>query len=87
MAGEIEKPPFRHLYRFQTGEGGWGGGQPRVLGEAGPREDSRHFQTFMGSKFPAYGAGDFDFDARIRDMDEEGADVHMMMPGGLRTEE
>ena len=82
MAGEVEKPPFRHLYRFRDGGGGWGGGAPRVLGEAGPRDESRHFQTFMGSKFPTYGAGDFDPDARIRDMNEEGVDVHLLVPGG-----
>lgn len=82
MAGEVEQPPFRHLYRFRTGEGGWGGGPPRVLGEGGPSEKPRQFQTFMGTKFPSYGAGDFDFSARIHDMDEEGTDVHLMVPGG-----
>lgn len=37
----------------------------------------------MGEKSPRYGGGDFDVEARIRDMDEEGADVHMMVPGGI----
>ncbi len=82
-AGEKLEPPFRHLFRFER-RGGWGGGGAlRVLGEAGPREGaSREFQHFMGRVFPTPGSSDYDPDARIRDMDREGVDVHMMVPAG-----
>jgi predicted TIM-barrel fold metal-dependent hydrolase len=86
-AGEKLEPPFRHLYSFAH-RGGWGAAKPRVLGEAGPREGAeREFQKFMGRKFPTPGSSDWDPDARIRDMDEEGVDVHMMVPPGANGHE
>ncbi len=82
-AGEKLEPPLRNLYRFES-RGGWGGGQNRVLGEAAPREGvEREFQHFMGRVFPTPGSSDYDPDARIRDMDREGVDVHMMVPAGF----
>jgi predicted TIM-barrel fold metal-dependent hydrolase len=81
-AGELREPPYRHFYRFGR-SGGWGLGKPRILGEAAPREDAeRHFQQFMGTRFPTDGGGDYSAETRLRDMDEEGIDVHMMVPGG-----
>ena len=69
MAGEVRQPPYRHWYRFGRGEG-WGSAAPRVLGEAAPREGGhREFQTFMGRTLPTEGGGDYDVEARIRDMD------------------
>ena len=80
-AGEILEPPFKHQYRFQR-TGGWGGAQLRVLGEAGPRENAEsHFQQFMGARFPTPGGADDDVEARVRDMDEEGVDAQVMLPG------
>ena len=35
----------------------------------------------MGEKFPADGAEDYDIAARLKDMDEEGVDVEVMVPG------
>ena len=35
----------------------------------------------MGSRFPTPGGSDDDVEARIRDMDEEGVDVELMLPG------
>jgi predicted TIM-barrel fold metal-dependent hydrolase len=35
----------------------------------------------MGSRFPTPGGSDDDVEARIRDMDEEGVDVQLMLPG------
>jgi predicted TIM-barrel fold metal-dependent hydrolase len=80
-AGEVFQPPFRHRYHFSTTFGGWGGSKPRVLGEAEPRQQERRFQTFMGSRFPTFGGNEC-ADIRIKDMDEEGTDVHMMVGNG-----
>lgn len=82
MAGEKREPPYRHRYRFSKHEG-WSKSKPRYLGEAAPRENAkREFQTFMGVHFPTEGGGDHDADARLRDMDEEGADVHFIVNNG-----
>ncbi|HZT08568.1 MAG TPA: amidohydrolase family protein [Chloroflexota bacterium] len=82
MAGEIRQPPYRHWYRFGRGEG-WSSAPPRRLGEAGPVEGKeRHFQTFMGEHLPTEGGGDYDVKARLRDMDEEGTDVHFIVHTG-----
>lgn len=79
-AGEKLEPPFRHRYRFKTRDG-WRE-KLRILGEAGPREQvEHHFPTFMGSRFPTPGGADDDAGARILDMDEEGVDVQLMLPG------
>tara|TARA_Y100000814_G_scaffold77701_1_gene49767 strand:- start:468 stop:1619 length:1152 start_codon:yes stop_codon:yes gene_type:complete len=80
-AGEKLEAPYNHLYRLGD-TSGWGAAPPRYLGEAGPRPNAeRHFQKFQGFKFPTVGGSDWDIDARIRDMDEEGVDVHLMVPG------
>jgi len=80
LAGEIRQEPYRHWYRFSHGEG-WGGGAPRILGEAAAREGAeRRFQKFMGARFPTEGGVDYSAEIRLKDMDEEGIDVHMMVP-------
>lgn len=81
MASEVRQPPYRHWYRFgDMGGEGWGKDPPRFLGEAGPREGAqRERQVFMGSRLPTEGGGDYDPDARLRDMDEEGVDVHFIV--------
>jgi predicted TIM-barrel fold metal-dependent hydrolase len=82
MAGEKRQEPYRHYYRFAKREG-WSKSKPRHLGEAGPRENAkRKFQTFMGVHFPTEGGGDYDSAARLRDMDEEGTDVHFIVHSG-----
>jgi predicted TIM-barrel fold metal-dependent hydrolase len=79
-AGEILGPPYRHRYQF-TKRSGWRQ-KLRILGEADPREQvGRHHPKFMGSRFPTPGGSDDNFEARIRDMDEEGVDVQLMLPG------
>ncbi|MFQ6027554.1 MAG: amidohydrolase family protein [Dehalococcoidia bacterium] len=84
MAGETYGAPYRHYFRFRDGGEGWGRGSMRMLGQAAlPENPVRTFQKFMGTKFPSYGGGDFDVDARVRDMDEEGVDVQLMVPGGV----
>jgi predicted TIM-barrel fold metal-dependent hydrolase len=83
MAGEVREAPYRHWYRFRSIGGGWGSGKPRYLGEAGPREgEERDFQTFMGSRFPTAGGGDYAPELRLKDMDEEGTDVHFIVHTG-----
>ena len=79
-AGEILQPPYRHRYQFKK-RPGWRD-ELRILGEAGPREPiESHFPKFMGSRFPTPGGSDDDVEARVRDMDEEGVDVQLMLPG------
>jgi len=79
-AGEILTPPYRHRYVFKK-RAGWRE-KLRILGEAEPREQQeRHFPKFMGHRFPTPGGSDYDVEARIRDMDEEGVDVQLMLPG------
>ncbi|HEX9445486.1 MAG TPA: amidohydrolase family protein [Candidatus Binatia bacterium] len=78
-AGERLQPPYRHRYQF-TKRAGWREGL-RILGEAGPRESvEQHFPKFMGTRFPTPGGSDDDVEARVRDMDEEGVDVQLMLP-------
>jgi predicted TIM-barrel fold metal-dependent hydrolase len=82
MAGERYQEPLKHYFRIGEGGGGegWGSKPPRRLGEAGPRpNEERQFQTFMGSRFPTDGGGDDRGDVRLRDMDEEGTDVHTIV--------
>ncbi len=80
-AGEKLSEPYRHLYRFGHGAG-WGSNPPRHLGEAGPRPDEeRRFQHFMGFETPVAGGADYNIAGRIADMDREGVDVHLMVPG------
>ena len=81
-AGQTLQPPYRHWFRLGDRAGGWGSNKPRRLGNAGPVEgDERGFQQFMGEKYPADGAEDYDIAARLKDMDEEGVDVELMVPG------
>lgn len=82
LAGEQREEPYEHFFRFGHAEG-WGGSAARHLGEAGPRSNAeRKWQKFMGSKFPTHGGVD-QAPIRLRDMDAEGVDVHMMVPSGV----
>lgn len=82
-AGQIIEPPFRHWYRFRSG-GGWGNIKPRHLGEGGPREkEDRHFQTFMGDRYPTLGVEDHLVDKRVEEMIEEGIDAQILVPSAF----
>lgn len=86
-AGQVLDPPFNHWYSFERG-GGWGSGKPRHLGEAGPREkEERRFQQFMGRIYPSRFSEDWDMDTRIREMDQEGVDVELLVPGSFTGHE
>jgi predicted TIM-barrel fold metal-dependent hydrolase len=53
----------------------------RVLGEAGPRETHTGRETqWRGSKLPRPGVQDDQAENRVRDMDDEGTDVHFLIP-------
>jgi predicted TIM-barrel fold metal-dependent hydrolase len=82
-AGEPLSEPYKHLYQLsEGGVGGWGTNPPRYLGEAGPRvNQERRFQHFMGYEYPSEGGADNAIDARIADMEREGQDVHLLVPG------
>lgn len=81
-AGEPLTEPYRHLYQLSDGGGGWGSNPPRHLGEAGPRvNQERHFQHFMGSEYPSEGGADDAIELRMADMDREGQDAHLLVPG------
>jgi predicted TIM-barrel fold metal-dependent hydrolase len=79
--GEALAPPYVHRYQMGSGFGaGWGSDVPRMLGEAAPRQGAeRRPQKFMGRRWPAKDA-DWVAASRIRDMDQEGVDVQLMVP-------
>lgn len=84
ICGAVLEPPYQHRYRLAPLVGGWGDDPPRYLGEAGPRVKSeRRSQTFMGTKLPVED-GEWVAKSRLTDMDEEGVDVHLLVPGIAR---
>ena len=67
--------PDMHLYSVQTKY------YRRVLGEAAPSDSfTGRSSRWMGSKQPRPGVQDDNAADRVLDMDEEGADVHLLVP-------
>ena len=71
--------PSRHHYAVGLA------GYRRVLGQAEVAEQKDtharlHWGSYSGEKLPGVGVIDDAVEARIADMDEEGTDVHMMVP-------
>jgi predicted TIM-barrel fold metal-dependent hydrolase len=80
-SGAELEPPYSHRYNLSSYGGGWGQDAPRMLGEAAPQAGGRgRTQKFMGSKLPV-ADGEWVAASRLRDMDEEGVDVQLMVPG------
>jgi predicted TIM-barrel fold metal-dependent hydrolase len=53
----------------------------RILGEAAPRETfTGRDAKWMGSKRPRPGTQDDNVENRVKDMDDEGTDVHFLIP-------
>ena len=58
----------------------------RVLGEATPRETFTGRESrWRGSKMPRPGVQDADAANRVLDMDDEGTDVHFLIPGSFMS--
>ena len=58
----------------------------RVLGEAAPRPDHSGRDTvWMGAKVPRPGVQDDNAANRVADMDDEGTDVHFLVPEAGRA--
>lgn len=58
----------------------------RVLGEAAPREDfSGRESQWRGGKRPRPGVQDDRAENRVADMDDEGTDIHFLIPGSFMS--
>jgi predicted TIM-barrel fold metal-dependent hydrolase len=78
-------------YRRATGEGlhSYSFGRKyyrRVLGEAAPRADFTGRESrWRGGKLPRPGVQDTNAEGRVLDMDDEGTDVHFLIPGSFMS--
>ena len=58
----------------------------RILGQAGPPEvPVANAGKFQGTRLPSQGSADDLAGARIKDMDDEGVEVHTMVPGSFAS--
>jgi predicted TIM-barrel fold metal-dependent hydrolase len=75
IKGAVEGPSDLHNYRVGVKY------YRRVLGEPAPRETFTGRETkWMGSKMPRPGVQDDQAENRVKDMDDEGTDVHFLIP-------
>lgn len=75
-SGQSIDNPTRHVFRPGVVR------YQRILGDAGPPEKPVvNYGKFQGSRHPSHGTDDYDVEARLKDMDEEGVDVCLMVPG------
>src|SRR5688572_27105999 len=83
-ASDVQPPK---TFRLRTAPvGGWGADVPRRLGEAEPSATTKGASgRFMGDRYPGQYTDDWDVDGRIRDMDEEGVDVQLIVNAGGPT--
>ena len=65
---------LRHTYRFASKR------YERTLGEADPRPGSSDERVWRGERRPSPGVVDDRSDNRVLDMDDEGSDVHFLVP-------
>src|SRR2546428_12591509 len=74
-SGQIGGTPDTHQYRVGTKF------YRRVLGAAGPHESFTGQGTrWMGTKQPRAGVQDDQAANRVKDMDDEGTDTHLLIP-------
>lgn len=86
-AGATLEAPYSHRFSLGSSGGGWGSDAPRTLGQAeADHTTERRTQKFMGTKLPM-ADGEWVAESRLRDMDEEGVDVQLMVPGVPRGHE
>ena len=58
----------------------------RVLGEAAPREDfTGREPRWRGGKLPRSGVQNDQAENRVKDMDDEGTDIHFLIPGSFMS--
>src|SRR6516162_8819217 len=70
----------RHLYSFGRKF------YRRVLGEAAPRETFTGRESqWRGGKLPRPGVQDDQAENRVKDMDDEGTDIHFLIPGSFMS--
>lgn len=71
----VDGQPQQHIYRVRTKL------YRRILGQAGPDADFTGRGTnWMGTKDPRPGVQDDNAANRVKDMDDEGTDVHFLIP-------
>lgn len=69
-----------HVYRVRTKL------YRRLLGQAGPDADFTGRRTsWRGTKDPRPGVGDDNAENRVKDMDDEGSDVHFLIPSSWNS--
>jgi predicted TIM-barrel fold metal-dependent hydrolase len=77
IAGAVEGPTQSPMHNYRVGTKFY----RRVLGEAAPRETFSGRDTrWMGTKKPRPGVQDDQAANRVADMDDEGTDVHFLIP-------
>ena len=76
----VDGQPQQHIYRVRTKL------YRRILGQAGPDADFTGRGTnWMGTKDPRPGVQDDHAANRVKDMDDEGTDVHFLIPSSWNS--
>ena len=76
----VDGEPQKHVYRVGTKL------YKRILGKAGPDDEfTGRSTTWGGSKQPRPGVSDDNADNRVKDMDDEGTDVHFLIPSSWNS--
>lgn len=80
VGGSDNGGPQKHVYRVGTKL------YKRILGQAGPDDEFTGRRTsWRGSKQPRDGVGDDNATNRVLDMDDDGSDVHFLIPSSWNS--